>query len=284
MDGRPHAQRGDRCLSGLRRSGYGSVRPRPYRRRRRFPGAHSRDSGGYPGEDRPNRFHLTAGTVSGADLESLFLPTLHRQAGLFGIAFRLGRRAAVPEWLANWRAEGTLQIASLELATVDLDRVRTRVLWDTTHVALPDFSAQLGAGAIKSRVYVDLRNASPSYEAFSQLNGLDWKGGKLDADAVFETHGTGAGLLANLRSNGSFTAHAVLEDVEAVTGRYDFGWKGPLPQLALNDLRLSSGDESYAGSGSLQDDGTLVLQLNSGARNIRIAGTLAKDGALHWMP
>ncbi len=235
------------------------------------------------GEDRPNRFHLTTGALSAADLETVLMPTLHRQTGLFGITLRLGR-VPVPAWLADWHAEGTLQIATLSLAGADLDRVRSSVIWDTTHVAMPDLTARFGAGAIKSRVYVDLRNAGPTYEAFSQLTGLDWKGGKLDADTVMETHGTGAGLLANLRSNGSFTGRLVLDEVDSVTGHYDFGWKGPLPQLALNDLRLSSAGESYTGKGSLQEDGTLLLQLNSGARQMRVAGTIAKEGTLRWMP
>ena len=167
---------------------------------------------------------------------------------------------------------------------MDLDRVRTRIVWDTTRVAMPDFTAQVGGGAVKSRVAIDLRNASPEYQAVSKLTGLDWKSGKLDADATFETSGNGAGLLTNLRASGSFTGRTVLEDVEAVNGHYEFNWKGLLPQLTLSDLRLTSLAESYTGKGSLQDDGTLVLQLNSGAHQMRIAGTLARDGALRWMP
>ena len=100
----------------------------------------------------------------------------------------------------------------------------------------------------------------------------------------FETHGTGPGLLANLHSNGSFAGRSVLDDVESVSGRYDFAWKGPLPQLNLNDLRLASAGEAYSGKGNLQDDGTLLLQLNSGARQFRVAGTLAREGALRWVP
>ena len=105
-------------------------------------------------EDRPNRFHLTAGAVSGADLEAFLMPALHRRSGLFGIALRLGGRAPIPAWLADFHAEGTLQFTKLSVGTVDLDRVRTRVIWDATHVAMPDLTAQLGAGAGEvARVY-----------------------------------------------------------------------------------------------------------------------------------
>ena len=236
------------------------------------------------GEDRPNRFHLRTAAVSGAELETWLMPTLHRQTGLFGITLRLGRRAPIPEWLANWHAEGTLQIGKLELPNMDLDRVRTRIVWDTTRVTMPDFTAEAGGGAVRSRVLIDLRNASPEYQAVSKLDRPRLEKRQAGRRCNFETSGTGAGLLTNLRASGTFTGRAVLEDVESVNGHYEFNWKGLLPQLTLNDLRLTSSAESYSGKGSLQDDGTLVLQLNSGTHQMRVAGTLARDGALRWMP
>ncbi|MCU1262978.1 MAG: hypothetical protein JWO80_5863 [Bryobacterales bacterium] len=235
------------------------------------------------GKARPHHFDLTVDAIAGADLENVFMPVLRRSSGLLGIAMRFGRRAAVPEWLANWHAEGLLHADKLSLAPLELDRVRARVLWDTTHVAMPDLSARMGSGMVKSRVYIDLRNGLPAYEAFSNLAGVEWKGGRLDADAVLQTRGTGSALIANLRSNGSFAGRSVLDDVETVTGKYEFGWKGPAPQLTLSDLRLAAASGSYTGSGSLQDDGTLLLQLTSGARQMRVAGTLASQGALHWL-
>jgi hypothetical protein len=234
-------------------------------------------------EPRPHRFHLTLDTVSGVELEAVLNPILSRPGGLFGIAMRFGRRAAVPEWLANWHAEGTLQAGKLALATVELDRVHTRVVWDATHVALADFRARLGTGDVHARVGIDLRNGAPAYDGVSQLSGVEWKGGKLDAEAVFHTQGSGAALLVNLRSNGTFAGRAVLEDVESVTGKYDFGWSGLTPQLVLSDLRIAAATGTYIGAGSLQDDGTLLLQLTSGVRQMRVAGTVASQGSLHWL-
>jgi hypothetical protein len=234
-------------------------------------------------EPRPHRFHLTLDAVSGADLEAVLNPVLSKPTGLFGIAMRFGRRAAVPEWLANWHAEGTLQAGRLGLATLELERVHTRVVWDATHVALPDFTAGLGPGGVRARIGIDLRNGVPVYEAVSKLAGVEWKGGKLDADAVFSTQGTGAGLLVNMRSNGTFAGRSVLEDVDSVTGKYEFGWKGLAPQLTLSDLRIAAASGTYTGAGSLQDDGTLLLQLTSGVRQMRVAGTLASQGSLHWL-
>ncbi len=233
---------------------------------------------------RPHRFDLTIDAANGGELQALLLPTLQRGSGLLGMAMRFGRRAPVPEWLAGWHAEGTVRMAKLSLDALNLENVSTRVVWDTTRVTMSSVTARLEGGSVRGRVAIDLRSGAPAYEVHSRLSGVEWKGGTLEAETVLTTHGTGAALAANLRSRGTFAGRAVLDDVDAITGRYDFEWKGIAPHLTLSDLRLLSANASYTGAGMLQDDGTLVLQLTSGGKQMRVAGTLASPGPLRWSP
>ena len=222
-----------------------------------------------PGALRPHRFHLVADEVAAPALERLFLPTL-RRGSLLGIALRFGR-TPIPDWLRLLRADGSVQIAKLEFGPVELDKVRTRVLWDSTHVTFPDLTAALPSGSLTARAHADLRNSFPGYEASVRLTGVEWKGGTLEADSALATRGTGPDVLANLHAAGSFNGHDLLEDVETAAGRYDFAWRLPVPRLTLDDLRITSATDSYAGKGALQDDGSMLLQLSTGARQVSVA-------------
>ncbi len=70
---------------------------------------------------RPHRFHLTAARVSGAQLESLFRPALYR-GGLVSRALGL-KRSDVPDWLVQMRAEGTIDVGTLDLGGFDFDHL-----------------------------------------------------------------------------------------------------------------------------------------------------------------
>ena len=72
---------------------------------------------------------------------------------------------------------------------------------------------------------MSLRTARPFDKLAAKAKGLDWQGGKLDADGTLETSGTGSQLLANLKSEETFTGAAL-----------DFGtpdpWRGSKPLRA----------------------------------------------------
>ena len=231
-----------------------------------------------PEASRPHQFRLAVAALTGPVLENFMLPTL-RRGSLFGIALRFGR-APVPQWLREMRADGTVEIGALDLPPVQLTHVRSRVLWDSTHMAFPNLTADAGGGKLAARVHADLRNSVPAYEVAARMTGLDWRGGKLDSVAAIETRGTGADTLTNLHANGSFSGVDLPEDWETASGRFDFAWRAPVPRLTLDDLRLVSETDNYTGRGAMQEDGTVLLQLTTGARQLSLAVNLVSSSPL----
>jgi hypothetical protein len=154
------------------------------------------------------------------------------------------------------------------------------VLWDVARVDFDGIQARLDRAAITGKLAVNLRTARPSYKLTAKVKGLDWQAGKLDADGTLETSGTGSQLLANLKSEGTFTGAALdfgtLDPWRSISGSYNLAWLETAPRLRLTGLNLRTEDETYTGRGATQDDGRLVILLTSGAKEMRMSGTLAK--------
>jgi hypothetical protein len=230
-----------------------------------------------PGAARPHRLRLRAEEMDAADLEAEFMPTLSRTTSLISRA--LGR-APVPVWLTGRAVDGTVQIDDLLLAGCHLQNFRAHLLWDVARVEFDGIQARLDRAAITGKMAVNLRTARPSYKLTAKVKGLDWQGGKLDADGTLETSGTGSQLLANLKSEGTFTGAALdfgtPDPWRSISGSYTLAWLQSVPRLRLTGLNLRTGDETYTGRGATQDDGRLAILLSSGAKELRMSGTLAK--------
>jgi hypothetical protein len=218
-----------------------------------------------PGAARPHRFRLTVPELDTATLEKLAMPALSHKGGIFSFG-----KTAPPDWLKQLRADGTLQVAILHAAALELTKFHSRVIWDGVRLALPDAAAAIGSGTVSSRMLVDLGGRVPAYEIFSKLSAIPWKTGKLDADTVIETSGLGPDTLSHLRSTGSFAGRNVLDDFESVTGRYDLRWSATAPRLNFTDLRLAADGEVVTGNASLQNDGTVLMQLANGTRQLKV--------------
>jgi hypothetical protein len=219
-----------------------------------------------PGATRPHRFRLTIPELDMALFEKMAMPALSRKGSLFGFG-----KAPAPDWLKQLRADGTIQIDTLRAAALEFDNVHSRILWDGVHVAWPDITAAMGSGTLAARLLVDLSGRAPAYEAVTQLTGVPWKSGTVDADTVVQTSGLGADTLAHMRSTGSFAGRNVLDDYPTVTGRYNLRWSALAPSLNFTDLRLlTDSDEVLTGKASLQNDGTLLVQLANGTRQLKV--------------
>ena len=138
--------------------------------------------------------------------------------------------------------------------------------------------ATLDRAAITGRLIVGLRGVQPAYRLTAKLRGLNWQSGKLDAEGTLETSGTGAQLLANLKTEATFTGLALdfgaAPPWRSISGSCTLAWS---PRLRVTDLSLNTGeDETYTGGGAAQEDGRLVILLNNGTREMRIAGPVAK--------
>ncbi len=232
-----------------------------------------------PGAARPHRVRISAANLDAAELEALMLPTLERNRGIFARALGLGR-APVPEWLHDQRVDGSVAVDTLQLGGLEVQKIRGRLIWNGTSVVLADITGELQNGTISGRLTVDLRGNDPVYRLAGQIQSVEWNGGKLDANAGLDTSGTGMALIANLRSDGSFTGQsfegAPLDQFDSVSGCYALQWARPSPRLSFSDLRMSIGDELYLGRGAMQEDGRLLIQVSNGSRQLSMSGTLAR--------
>jgi hypothetical protein len=228
-----------------------------------------------PGTAHPHRVRLNAKLVDAADLEAEMAPTL-RRAGL--LARALGR-TSIPDWLKERSVEGTVRIDDLVIAGSHWEKVQAHLLWDVTRVVFGDIQASLDRALLTGKLSVNLRGARPSYSLAAKLSGVVWQAGKVDVEGKLETSGTGAQLLANLTSEGTFTGAGVDFGADppfrAITGAYNLEWWQSAPRLRLTGLNLRADSETYTGRGATQDDGRLTILVANGDRQIRMSGTLA---------
>lgn len=230
-----------------------------------------------PGVAHPHRLRVRADELDAADLEQELMPTLRRSRSLLARAFG---RATLPDWLRDRQIEGTVQIGDLFLAGEHIENVRARLLWENAHLELDGIQATLDKAGITGRLAVNLRGTRPAYKLTGGLNGFAFQSGKVDAKGTLETSGIGPQLLANLTSDGAFTASNVdigmLALCRTVSGSYGLTWSQSQPRLKLTSLNLRTADETYTGSGATQDDGRLLVLLTNGSKEMRMSGPLAK--------
>jgi hypothetical protein len=212
--------------------------------------------------------------LEAADREAELLPTLRRNSSLIARAFG---RATVPEWLQQRNVEGTLQIDQLTVGSTQVEKLRTRLLWDVTRVEFEALQAEVDRAVVSGRLSINLRGQAPAYKLTGKVKGLNWQSGKMDAEGTLETNGTGSQLLGNLTSQGVFSGAALdfgtMSPWRTVSGTYALGCS---PRLHLSGLSLRTEDETYTGKGTAQDNGQMVILLNSGSKQMRMVGTLAK--------
>jgi hypothetical protein len=221
-----------------------------------------------PAALRPHRFHLTSAHVNGTQLETLFRPALYR-GGLVSRALGL-RSSEVPVWLARLRADGTLDIGTLNFAGSELERFSTRVVWDGARIKLAGTKARYGGGSVSGAIDMDLTGYAPSYHFAGDVAGVEWKGGRVNSDLTADTSGAGTDMLGNLRAEGSFDARGLDLDYASMTGCFQFAWARNAPQFKLTSLKLSDGDETLIGSGSTAPNGELVLDMAGVAKPVRL--------------
>jgi len=228
---------------------------------------------------RPHRARIRIPQADAAELERLLMPSLRHSRGLIARALSLGR-PSLPDWMANRHVDATLQIGVLYLAGAEARDIQAHLSWDAARAEFTDIRAGLDGGRVTGTLAVNLRGNHPTYRLEAQAKGVDWKSGKVDAETVLESSGTGMELLAHLHSAGTFVARGVemdaLPDLESVSGDYDLLWAQAGPLWRFTELQLVSGDLTYSGQGATQPDGRLLILLSSGGKEMHMSGTLAQ--------
>jgi len=228
---------------------------------------------------RPHRLQIRIAEADAAELERLLMPALRHSRGLIARALNLGR-PSLPEWLAGRHVDATVQIGALQLGGAEAREIQAHLIWDEAQVQLNDLRARVDDGRVTGSLLVNLRGSRPVYRLDARAKGFDWKSGKVDAETLLESNGTGAELLAHLHATGTFAARGAemeaLPDLESVAGAYDLMWAQSGPQWRFTDLQLVAGDDTYTGQGASQADGRLLVVLSSGAKQMHMSGTLAE--------
>lgn len=234
----------------------------------------------------PHQFHLTAATADGAALEKLLEPALNR-AGILNKTLNFGK-VPVPEWLHNLHAGGTLQIGSLALGSLSVNRLKTRVEWNAETGALPGLTAQLGASTLSGDVKIDVTGAQPAYEFTGKATGVAWRSGLIEVQGAAGTSGVGGELLSHLTMKGSFSAKnldlAPIRRFPAAQGQFDLSWGKNGPSLKLSPLTATADGASWEGTADTRDNGEVVLKLTSGARSIQASGAVLRGEAFKPLP
>jgi len=223
-----------------------------------------------PGAVRPHRFRMILPEADAAELERLLAPSLRRDRGFLARTLGIGK-PEIPDWLTQRFMDGTVEIGELTVGSTLLTGVRSRVRWNGPEVEFAGVEAKLANGSAYGRLNVNLLGRLPAYRMDFRLDSIDFEGGKIDADGIAETSGTGSELLTRIRSDGSFVGRG-LEIGKTASGCYRLTW----PQLRFTELQLMVGSDLFIGRGSTQDDGRLLLQLSSGPKQMRITGPLAQ--------
>jgi hypothetical protein len=126
---------------------------------------------------------------------------------------------------------------------------------------------------VAGTLHVVLGAQAPFYKLAARVHGLNWQAGRMDIEGTVQTSGSGAQLLANLKSEGTFNGLGL--DFGTLSGGYAVTWTPAAARLRLSDLSLRTEDGIFVGRGATQDDGRLLIVLSNGAKEMRMTGTLA---------
>jgi hypothetical protein len=229
-----------------------------------------------PDAVNPHRFTFVAATLDLGAAEQLFLPTLRREQGFFARTLR--RPVAMPDWLVNRQAEGTVRVSVLTAAALEMRDVRAHVVWDSSAIQATNLTAHVEDGKFVGQAAVDVAAAQPVYHVRGRVQDLTWRGGKVDFDTRIASRGTGTDFLLNLKSDGAFDARSLVFPPDAplrsATGEYEFSVSPLGPRITLTGVQAAVGAERFSGQGTTQADGKVQIELASNTRVLRATGAL----------
>ncbi len=107
---------------------------------------------------------------------------------------------------------------------VPLGDLRARAVWRAASINVSNVEWHLEDTHAIGKLSVNLAKAEPAYQLNGTMENFDYRNGQLDVDGEFITSGTGADLLINLRSKGTFEGRGIVlapdAEMRAVSGAY----------------------------------------------------------------
>ncbi len=224
------------------------------------------------GKPQPQTFRLQVTAADAKEVERLFQPTISREGGLLARTLRLGAAGAAPDWLTGRNIEGVLSVGSLTLADTRLSIDTSRLAWDGASVKLSAIRGKVADAALTGELSVDLAGRAPAYRFEGNLEGLPYKGGKLDFKGKVSAEGNGPALWASVKADGTLSGRSIAFSPDAefrrASGHFQMNMTATGPHWKLSGLKINQGSDNYSGEGATQADGRLVLDLSSGSRQV----------------
>ena len=230
------------------------------------------DSDGDAEKPQPQTFRLQVAAADAKEVERLFQPTISREGGLLARTLRLGAAGATPDWLSTRNVEGVLSVRTLTLADRQLSIDGARLAWNGASVTLSAIRGKVADAALSGELSVDLAGRAPAYRFEGNLDGLPYKGGKLDFKGKVSAEGNGPALWTSVKADGTLSGRSIAFSPDAefrrATGRFQVNMTATGPRWKLSGLKINQGTDNYSGEGATQADGRLVLDLSSGSRQV----------------
>jgi hypothetical protein len=226
--------------------------------------------------DEHLRVHLSSADLS--DIEAALDPTLRAQGLLARLHF--GHRA-IPAWLATRNLEADVTIEQFSVNSAGLGSLSSHLVWEGAALQFNPVQLNLPEGRISARGTLNLAAYSPHYRFAATVNGFPWKRGVLNAYGTFETAGTGAEIVRNLRASGVFSGEDLSLSPEdafsRVSGLFDFSFDAGWPNLRLSKVEASQGEQAWIGEAASQSDGKLIFDLENADGQRRVISTLDSE-------
>ena len=230
-----------------------------------------------PAAGRPHRLRLNIPELQLSELEGLMMPALRRKEGFLARTFRLSKET-LPKWLLEREVEGDIHVVKLMNGESPIGNIRAHIVWDGPSIVLSDLDCRLDDMHAQGKLSLSLVQPLPSYTWMGAIENLDYRNGRLNLDGEIETSGVAQSLLLNVRSEGTFEGSGIElgpdAEVDSITGAYKIAPVSGIPRLALSNVQVKQGVDTFFGEGASQPDGHIVLELISGRKQLKLTGLL----------
>ncbi len=225
------------------------------------------------------RLHIELPSGDLNNIEKVLSPALTPQDLLARLHVTKRR---IPAWLAARNMEGDIAIAAFSIYGTALGPLTARFLWQGANLQLSPLQINLPEGLIRARGLVNVASYAPRCRFSASVSGFPWRGGTLSAEGKFETSGTGAESLQNLRASGTFSGADLNlspdDDFSRISGQFDFSFAEGWPNLKLSSIQATDGLEAWNGTAASQSDGKLIIDLEHAGRQRRVVSNLVPEG------
>jgi hypothetical protein len=174
---------------------------------------------------------------------------------------------------------GDVQIETLSVLQEAVENLRFHFNWTASRIAIEEATARVAGGRLRGHAQIELGLSEPVHSAAFTLSGLEWKGGRVEAEGACESRGTGDAFARSLAIQGTFLARGVElrsgDSWNELAGRFDLRRDREAWKWNLSNVEVRAGGELLTGHGASLADGRIALELAAPGRAVRkIAGRL----------